>query len=265
MYQKQVESFNKSAMIFAENIIQNARERLKNDETGAEKPKTFVRALVSPRNNLSESEIRDEVSTVVLAAQDTSALASSSTLLLLAMHKDIQDKVLEELHKVIGKTCEAPLLDYEKLNQLSYLEMVINESMRLLPVVPYVFRVNSKDIEISEGYILPAETHIIIPIFELHRSKSIWGTDVDVFRPERFEKKNFQQIHSYAYIPFTKGPRMCVGWRYALLLMKVQLSNILMRYEVNTKMKFKELEFQWNVTMNVSQGYKISLKERILV
>jgi len=249
-------------MGFAKDIILNAQNKLKEDDEA--KSKTFIRALVNPKNNLSSDEIQDEVNTVVLAAQDTSAIASSSTLLLLAMHKNVQQKVVDELHRTFGKTLDAPYLDYEKINELEYLEMVINEAMRLLPVVPYVFRENSAEIEISEGYILPIGSYITIPIFELHRSKSIWGDDADDFRPERFEKEYFEKISSYGFIPFAKGPRMCVGWRYAMLLMKIQLANILLRYEVDTSLKLSELEFQFNITMKVCQGYNISLSERAI-
>ena len=249
-------------MGFSQDIIQNAQCLLEEDVDDNEKSKTFIRALVNPKNNLSSDEIQDEVNTVMLAAQDTSAIASSSTLLLLAMHKDIQQKVVDELHGIFGKTLDAPYLDYEKINELHYLDLVINEAMRLLPVVPYVFRENSSEIEISEGYVIPTGSYIMIPIFELHRSKIIWGQDADYFYPERFEKDNFENIPSYAYLPFAKGPRMCVGWRYAMLLMKIQLANILLRYEVDTSLQLDELEFKYNVTMNICQGYKISIKER---
>ena len=63
-------------------------------------------------------------------------------------------------------------------------------------------------------------------------------------------------------MPFTKGPRMCLGYRYAMTLMKIQLVNFLMRYEVDTSLKFDELEYELNTTLNVCQGYMISIKKR---
>jgi cytochrome P450 family 313 len=179
------------------------------------------------------------------------------------MHKDVQQKVLDELHGIFGKTLDAPYLDFEKINELQYLEMVINETMRLIPVAPYNIRINSEEIEISEGYVLPPKTFIAIPTLIIHRSKKIWGEDAELFRPERFEKESIQKIHPYAFLPFSKGPRMCLGWRYAMLLMKIQLANILLKYEVDTSLKLSELEFQFSITMNICQGYKISLKERV--
>jgi len=251
-------------MGFAGDIIQNAKNQLEDDENNNEKSKTFIRALVNSNNNLSMDEIQDEVKSIILTGQDTSAVASSSILLLLAMHKDVQQTVVDELHRTFGNTLDAPHMDYEKINELQYLDMVINEGMRLLPVVPFLIRINSSDIEISDGCIIPAGAFFLVSIFELHRSKDIWGEDADMFHPEIFEKESFKKIPSYGFIPFSKSPRMCVGWRYAMLLIKIQLANILLRYEVDTSLKLEELEFQFNITMNVCQGYKISLKKRAL-
>ncbi|CAG9806566.1 unnamed protein product [Chironomus riparius] len=266
MYKDQLTSISKSSLKFTKHIINHIRQQLtvKNDSNQNEKSKTFIRALMDPRNNLSEVEIEDEVKTMIFTAQDTSSTVTSTALMLLGMHKDVQQKVVKELHGIFGKTLDAPYLDYEKISELHYLEMVINEIMRLFPVVPFILRTNSTDLEISNGCILPAKTNIVIPMFELHRSTKIWGEDANHFRPERFEKENFENIHPYAFIPFTKGPRMCVGWRYAMLLMKIQLANILLRYEVDTRLKMDELDFKFNGTMKICQGYKMSIKERVI-
>ncbi|CAG9806567.1 unnamed protein product [Chironomus riparius] len=264
MSRQQDKVLTDSGVVFTKDVINNAKNLLEQEDNNNEKSKSFIQALVNPKYNFSDEEIHDEISTVMLAAQDTSAIASSTALMLLGMHKDVQQKVVDELHEIFGNTLDAPYLDFEKISELHYLEMVINETMRLVPVVPYILRINSKDIEISEGYILPANTFITVPILRIHRSKKIWGEDADHFRPERFDKENFEKIPSYAYIPFAKGPRMCIGWRYAMLLMKIQLANILLRYEVDSDMKLEDVNFQLHITMNSAQGYNISIKERMV-
>jgi cytochrome P450 len=247
-----------SAMIYSPIIMDDIRK--KNNEKEDEKPKTFIRALMDSRNNFTDSEISDEINTLIIAAQDTSGVASSSALLLLAMHKDIQDKLVDELRQVLGTSTDD--LDIEKLNELPYLEMVINEAMRLIPVVPIVMRINEHEITSSDGYVIPAKSKLYIPIFHIHQEKAFWGDDADVFKPERFEKENIKNIHPYAFIPFAKGPRMCIGWRYAMILIKIQLANILLKYEVDTSLKLDELEFKVNITLNVCQGFRISIKKR---
>jgi cytochrome P450 len=249
-----------SAMIFSPIIMDDIRK--KNSEKEDEKPKTFIRALMDSRNNFTDSEISDEISSLIIAAENASGMTLSSALLLLAMHKDIQDKLVDELRQVLGTSTDDLYLDIENLNELKYLEMVINEAMRLMPILPLAFRVNDKQFTSSDGYVIPAKANLLINIFQMHRNKAIWGDDADVFKPERFERENKKKIHPYAFIPFTKGPRMCIGWRYAMISMKIQLANILLKYEVDTSLKLDELEFKVNITLNVCQGFMISIKKR---
>ncbi|KAG5671367.1 hypothetical protein PVAND_001568 [Polypedilum vanderplanki] len=237
------------------NVMKNIQEIPKSE-------KNFIQALMDPKYNLKDTEIYDEIFTIIIAAQDTSAVALSNVLLLLAMHKNVQNKVFDELRKIIGN--EIDYLDLEKLNELDYLEMVINEAMRILPVIPLFFKKNETNLTTNEGYTIPAGSNLFISVYSMHRSKNVWGEDAETFKPERFEKENFEKIHPYAFIPFSKGSRMCLGYRYAMALMKIQLANIIMKYEVDTSLKLDELEFKLNVTLNIVQGHMISLNKRDL-
>jgi cytochrome P450 len=254
------------SFVFAPKVIEGIREKmamdLNNNKDPEEKPKTFIRAFMDPKNNFTESEVLDEINTLIVAAQDTSALATSSTLLLLAMHKDVQDRVVQELQQVLGKSIENQNLKIEQLNELQYLERTINEVMRVMPVVPLVGRRNKKEITLSGGIVIPEKANLVIPIFNIHKNKALWGDDADEFKPERFERENLEKVHPYAFIPFAKGPRMCIGWRYAMFLMKIQLANILLKYELDTSLKLDELEYKFSVTLNICQGHKLSIKKR---
>lgn len=93
-------------------------------------------------------------------------------------------------------------LDVDMLNKMPYLDMVVNESMRILPVVPFVTRQTNAEI-VLDGYTVPKGAEILIPILKIHTNPKFWGDDANVFRPERFEKEAMKNIHPYAYIPFT--------------------------------------------------------------
>lgn len=193
------------------------------------------------------------------------------------MHKDVQNKLVEEIRHVMPS--KAAHFDIEMLSKLPYLEMVINESLRIFPVVPFVTRQTTGEVVLS-GYTIPAKTELLIPIIKLHTNKKFWGDDAHLFKPERFEKERMKNIHPFAYIPFTskdfliakknnnfssiftEGPRMCIGYKYALNLMKVNLAHLLMHYEFDTRLKFEELEFKLVVTLNVCQGYQLKISER---
>ncbi|KAG5669151.1 hypothetical protein PVAND_017046 [Polypedilum vanderplanki] len=236
-------------------IMQQIRENQKNSNT-------FVQALMDPKNNLTDEEIHDEICTIILTATDTSAVTASSVILLLAMHKEIQNKVFNELKQVLGNSTEKLTLDMEMLNKLNYLEMVIKETLRLMPIGVSPVKVNKEEIISSEGYVIPAESTLLLSVYAIHRSKTIWGENANEFEPERFSNERFKKIHPYAFIPFLKGPRMCIGWRYSMILIKTLLANILLKYEIDTNLKFHELEFETCPILKVCQGYLVSIKER---
>ncbi|KAL7025554.1 hypothetical protein ACKWTF_013530 [Chironomus riparius] len=254
------QSRSNCAMAFTNDIVQNVRNETNNNED--EKHKSFIQAMVNPRNDFTDDEIKDEVHSIVLAGQDTSAIASSMTLLVLAVFKDVQQRVVDELYQVFGKTRDTPYIEFENVNELVYLEMVINEVMRLYPVVPFVVRQVDEEIVLGHKYTIPVKAAVVVPISRVHKNKKFWGDDAEEFNPERFSKENISKIHPYAFVPFTKGPRMCLGYRYAMMLMKIQLANFLMRYEVDTDLKLNELEFCCHVTMTVCQGYMIKVRNR---
>lgn len=178
----------------------------------------------------------------------------STTLLMLAMHKNIQEKVFLEIQENFND-------ENSNFASLKYLEMVLNEVMRLFPVVPFAFRKTQGEVEF-EDLTIPANTNLFIPIIHIQRNPLYWGNDAHLFKPERFEKENFEKIHPYAFMPFTKGPRMCLGWRYAMTLLKIVIANFLIRFEVDTSKKFEEIELQLGCTLTIHGGYKIKIKER---
>jgi cytochrome P450 len=141
---------------------------------------------------------------------------------MIAMHPEVQLKIVQELKEVFG-TADAPV-DYDSLNNLVYLDLVLKETMRLFPVLPVSARKSTDEFEIGETagfyshslidletysisftgeYTIPAGATIIVDAFTVQRNKKYWGEDAGYFRPERFEPQNFEKIHPYAYIPFT--------------------------------------------------------------
>lgn len=115
---------------------------------------------------LDEKIIRDQVETIVIAGNETTALSLSYIILLLAMHPDIQDKVFNELHEIFDDQDE--MIAYEHIQRMPYLDRVIKEGMRLLPVVPFIMRTARMDTPIGDC-IIPKDAFILISIFNLHR------------------------------------------------------------------------------------------------
>jgi cytochrome P450 len=91
----------------------------------------------------------------------------------------------------------------------------------------------------------------------------IWGDDADEFIPERFEKENMQNIHPYAYLPFSRGPRNCIGYKYAEKSLKIFLAHFIRRFVISTRTKVSEVEFEFMLTAKIVQGCNVSLSSRM--
>jgi cytochrome P450 len=109
---------------------------------------------------------------------------------------------------------------------------------------------------------VPNGSVFLIPVLEVHRNKSIWGEDAMEFKPERFEPENFKKIHPYAYIPFSGGARMCPGYKYAMITMKIFISRFIMKYRVTTDMKYEDLEFIFKITSDFKKWPLFSMHKR---
>ena len=196
---------------------------------------------------------------LMLQGHETSALTMSAALLMLAMHQDVQEKVLQEIEVVFNSVDEE--VDNLKLNELPYLEMVIKECMRLFPVLPMTGRHCSKDIELNTCTI-PAGCTIMINIYNAQRCTKSWGEDAHLFKPERFSQEHFSKIHPYAYIPFSAGPRICIGLKYAMNIMKVVLVHFLRNYKITTALKYHEINLKVAVSLKIVQKYMIQIETR---
>jgi cytochrome P450 len=102
-------------------------------------------------------------------------------------------------------------------------------------------------------------------LISVHRNKQLWGEDADEFKPERFEAENFKKIHPYAYLPFAKGPRICIGYKYAMKSQKVILVHFLRRFTLSTTLKLSEVAFELKLLAKVAPGYSVSLQPRHFV
>ncbi|EFN69303.1 Cytochrome P450 4V3 [Camponotus floridanus] len=160
---------------------------------------------------------------------DTTAVAITWTLFLLGNNLEHQEKVHEELNEVF-KDSETPA-SINELSQLKYLDRIIKETLRIFPSVPLVTRKLSEDVKIG-NYTFPKGITVVLAIALVHRNPEVWP-DPFKFDPDRFLPENLNR-NPYAYIPFSAGPRNCIGQRFALLEEKMLLTAILRKWRVKS-------------------------------
>lgn len=239
----------------------SASRYIKDEELGepnAEK-RNFIDQLILNDKKFSDEEIHDHLYTLVAAGYETTSLQVTYTLLLLAMHQDEQDKVYREILETFSLALTT--VDTEKLEKMKYLDLVIKESMRLLPPVPLVGRETLEDFELNE-LVVPQGVTLVINFFNLHRRKDIWGEDAAAFKPERFLPENESQRHPHSFLPFSEGPRNCIGKNYATLAIRTILVKFLHKYKVSTDLKFDEISFKADLTLKICEQISVKIEER---
>ncbi|XP_040042234.2 cytochrome P450 3A40 isoform X2 [Gasterosteus aculeatus] len=174
---------------------------------------------------LSDHEILSQAMIFLFAGYETSSSSLSFLAYNLATNPHIMKRLQEEVDSTFPN--KGPV-EYQALMQMEYLDSVINESLRLYPIAPRLERVAKATVEIN-GIVIPKDMVVMVPTWPLHRDPSLWP-EPEAFKPERFSKENKDSIDPYTYMPFGAGPRNCIGMRFALVMMKLAMVEILQRF-----------------------------------
>lgn len=174
---------------------------------------------------MTKAEIRNTLSTFIIAGHETTALALTWALYLLALHPKAQARARDEAQAALG---DAPAATAEHLPALGHIRRVIDEALRLYPPAGFLGRTAKVEDEILGEPVRPGET-IMIPVYTLHRHRALWEAP-DAFAPERFEPEAVKARHRYAYLPFGAGPRICIGMQFALIEATLILASLVARF-----------------------------------
>lgn len=204
------------------------KEHNEDDGIYGKKRMSFLDLLLN-ESSMSDADIREEVDTFMFEGHDTTTSGIYFSLMALAMHPDIQERLYGEIRQVLETEEErhAPLTN-ATLQQMKYLDMVIKEVLRVYPSVPIIGRELLEDVEIN-GCQVPRGTAMVVIIHNVHRNAEVFP-DPERFDPERFSDESGGKRGPYDYIPFSVGARNCIGQKYALLEMKVTLVKLLLAY-----------------------------------
>ncbi len=177
---------------------------------------------------MSDRQIRDEVLTLFAAGHETSAVAMSWTLWLLARHPQVAARLDEEL----GRVLNGNMPKWEDLPRLQWTRQVIEESMRLYPPA-YAIGRQAVGEDCICGFHVPRKSIMFISIYAVHRHPRYYSHP-SCFDPEHFAEAAVKTRPRLAYMPFGAGPRMCVGNHFAMLEMTLLLATLwqYFRFEV---------------------------------
>ena len=175
---------------------------------------------------MTDEQLRVEVTTFLLAGQETTSLALTWTWYLLSQHPAERQKLEDELDTALAG--RAP--EYSDLARLPYTRMVVDEAMRLYPPAWGFSRQALADDTLG-GFRLPRGWLAFVVPYVLHRLPAYWK-DPERFDPERFSPENSADRPKFAYIPFGAGPRQCIGNQFALIEAQLSVATMAQRYRL---------------------------------
>ena len=182
----------------------------------ANKPEDLLQMLMEAEDEetgepLSDQELRDEAMTIFIAGHETTANAMSWLWATLSQQHDIRDKVEQEVNNTIGVN-KPEAVDFIKL---PYALQVFKEILRIYPPVPVIPRKIEENDQLGE-YSLEGNSSMLFSPYLLHRHPEFWDNP-EHFDPNRFEKEAERSQHTFAYLPFGGGPRICMGNNFAMM------------------------------------------------
>lgn len=204
---------------------------------------------------MSDRQLRDEVMTFVLAGHETTSNSLSWTLFALDKNPEIRNKLEDEIDTVLN----GKVPDFENINRLIYTRMVVEESMRLYPAAWLIERENTVDIDLA-GHRIKKGAVFMIYTYGIHRNARYWH-DPLVFDPQRFAPDNSVPYKREAYLPFSYGPRQCIGSQFAMVEATLILAMIVQKFRWNISAEHP-VEPEPSVTLRPRYGLKASLTKR---
>lgn len=229
------------------------------DELGRKKKKAFLDLILDLNDKenhpLTDEELRDHVNTFTFAGYDTTGSATSWALFAIGNYPEIQDLIHQELEEVFGDSKEPATL--KDLAQLKYLDRVIKESLRMYPTVTAISREVTQEVKHGD-VVIPQGVSVIIYTYGLHHNEKFWPNP-ERFDPDRFLPENMKDRHPYAYIPFSAGPRNCIGQRFAQIEEKMILTAILRKWRVKSHKTPSQIRMYNAIILKPEEGIHIYL------
>ncbi|KAI2473921.1 probable cytochrome P450 6a13 isoform X3 [Diabrotica virgifera virgifera] len=228
-----IQGVKKEQRQFFVNIIGSTVDyRRKNNVRREDFLQLMINLLDQPEdgpNHLTFDQVIAQVGIFFVAGFETSSSTMTFALYELAKHPELQDRLRDEINTALNDKKE---LTYESINEMKYLQQVIDETLRLYPVVSNLQRKCVKDYTFkNSNMVVERGVTCVIPIFSIQRDPEFFK-DPLTFDPDRFSPENKNNIVPYSNLPFGEGPRNCIGLRFGYMQSKIGIIEIIRRFKL---------------------------------
>ena len=202
---------------------------------------------------MSDKQVRDEILTLFIAGHETTASGLAWALYLLARHPEAYDQAQREADALTGDR-----VALDDLERLPYCLKVFKESLRMYAPI-YLFGRQAMEPVTVDGYELPTGTIVLICPYAMHHRADLWP-EPHRFDPERFTPEAEQARPREAYLPFSGGPRTCIGNHFALMEGPIVLATLLRRMQFS--FEGREVIPEASATLRPTGGIPMQVRRR---
>ncbi|XP_042512023.1 carotene epsilon-monooxygenase, chloroplastic [Macadamia integrifolia] len=240
-------------------IVEKEGEEIDEEEYVNDTDPSILRFLLASREEVSTVQLRDDLLSMLVAGHETTGSVLTWTLYLLSKDLSSLRKAQEEIDRVL----QGRMPTYEDIRELKYLTRCINESLRLYPHPPVLIRRAEVSDVLPGNYKVYPGQDIMISVYNIHHSSQVWER-AEEFVPERFDLEGpipNETNTDYRFIPFSGGPRKCVGDQFALLEAIVALAIFLqhMNFEL---IPDQNINMTTGATIHTTNGLFMKLSQR---
>ncbi|ODM98079.1 Cytochrome P450 4V2 [Orchesella cincta] len=208
--------------------------------------------------------ILEEVMTLIVAGYETTSQSLQYFLFLLALNPHHQELCRKEVDSVFENEtlCDSNgHLEYGAISKLKYLEMCLNETFRMLPTAFITMRSIEAPIELDKDLKLPAGTQVVVFTPGIHRNPKYFPNPEE-FMPERFSPEEVQNRNTFSFLPFSAGPRNCIGYKLATMELLSFTARIIRHYVIETSDRLEDVVFLPAVTLTPEKPINFVIKRR---
>jgi len=232
-----------------------SERRAQGDQDHGDLLSMLLQAHDEDGSQMTDQQLRDEVITLFLAGQETTALTLTWAWYLLARHPEAEAMLWQELDEALaGRSPEAA-----DMSRLRFTEMVVKESMRLYPPAYVVGREAVEECEIG-GFYVPPRMQVFMPTWVVHRDPRFFETPDD-FRPQRWTPEFINSLPKYAYFPFGGGPRLCIGNLFAMMEIVLLIATIARNFRLS-RVTDHPVQLQPAMSLRPRNGIRMIVERR---
>lgn len=231
-----------------DDIVYDFIKRRRDDGADGE---DVLSSLIRAEENgtIDEDEIRDQIVTFFYGGHGNMAMTLAYTLVQLATRPEVQKRARKEIETVIG----GDDVRESHLDQLTYVESVLKETLRLYPPAMMIRRLTTCDVQFDD-WVIPEGSEVMVAIWLFQRDERFWD-EPETFRPERW----MEDRSEYAYYPFGSGLRRCIAEEFSMNAGKILVSRILGEYRLSPD--FDETNLSPKADIPGDPPYEVTLHE----